>query len=322
MVDSETDLSFDGTRLLVTVWGQSEITDVQSGQVIATWDDGLYTSYYVLSPYGTQVIHKTGSRIVIFNVASRSSNCNNPLIKSIAPCPTTRQLLFLLSDNTLHLAAVDMCSKPIVLHGAISPAVFSPDGSMIISAYPDHTLQLWHSKDATCFGKPLLGHTTAITAVAFSPNGINVISASRDGTIRIWNTSPKGEELVRIAAYSDIWSISLSPDESKIICISEKGAVQLVDARTGSAISRPSTYNWCWAEFLPDARAIICTSICGQTSLIDSQTGQIIEHQNRRFSEDAAIWITEVVFSPMKTDFLYISRDHTIKFSDKPMHSS
>ena len=312
------DLSFDGTRFLVIRDGKSAVMDLQSGQVIATWDWSPFSSD-VLSSDGTRVIRKEQSSIIIFNVASCSSNHNAPLIKSIAPSPTARQLLLLLSDNTLHLV-VDMPSKPtVVLHSAISPAAFSPDGSIIISAYPNHALQLWHSKDATHFGKPLLGHTMAITAVAFSPNGSKVISASHDGTIRIWNSPPEGKELVHIAAYSDIRAISLSPDESKIICVSRIGVIQLVDTHMGSAISRPSTYDWRWAECLPNGREIICISAYGQFSSIDTQTGQIIEHPNRKIIKDAAIGIGEAVFSPTKTDFLCISRVDTIKFSDQPM---
>ena len=273
------DLSFDGTRLLVAGYNQStEVIDVQSGQVIATWG-GMAAFSDVLSSDGTQVIQPGyGSSIMIFDVASRSSNHNIPFIKSIVPSPTSSRLLILLSDNTLHLVKVDISSKPVVLHGAISPAAFSPDGSLIISASHNHMLQIWHAKDATRFGKPLLGHKKVVTAVAFSPNGSNVVSASHDGTIRIWNASLKGKELVQVTAYSDIRSISLSPDQSTIICISRTGAVQLVDARMGSAISRPLTYDWRWAVLLPDSREIICISAYGQTSSIDSWTHQIIEH--------------------------------------------
>jgi len=50
---NDVDLSFDGTRLLVVGYTKSEVMDVQSGQVIATWGDT--SSYFgpVISPDGT-----------------------------------------------------------------------------------------------------------------------------------------------------------------------------------------------------------------------------------------------------------------------------
>jgi WD40 repeat protein len=102
--------------------------------------------------------------ITIFNVNSLSLNDSDGThLASVTPSPTGHQLLFTHSDNTLQLKVDSSSTEPIVLEGAILPAAFSPKGSMIVSAYLDHTLQLWGTKDAKAIGKSLVGHRKRIT---------------------------------------------------------------------------------------------------------------------------------------------------------------
>ena len=300
-------LSFDETRLLV--WGiqHFEVLDVASGTVVAVATDSR--GWGLISSDGNRVIKEYGE-ITIFDVTSLSANHRNvSRLASITPSPTGPQLLFTYSDNSLSLA-VDI-SFTAILSGARSPAAFSSDGSTIVSVYMDHTLQLWHSKDASLMGNALWGHQKPITAVAFSPTGDRLISASQDCTIRIWAPSGGGE-LLCLQAYSDIWSISLSPDESRIICVSAIGAVQTLNANSGVVISHPSRYNWRWAEFLPDGKTIICVSDDGHSRSVDSQTGQITEHATLRSTRE----FNSLNFSPTVTHFISINRTDTIEFSN------
>jgi WD40 repeat protein len=299
-------LSFDETRLLV--WGarRFEVLDMPSGKVVAAATDVLDRG--LISSDGNRVIRRSGT-IEIFDVTSLSAHRNVSCLASVTPSPTCQQLLFTYSDNSLSLA-VDI-SFTAILSGARSPAAFSSDGSTIVSAYMDHTLQLWDSKDASLMGNALRGHQKPITAVAFSPTGDRLISASQDYTIRIWAPSGAGE-LLRLQAYSDIWWISLSLDESGIICVSKDGAVQTLNANTGAVITHPSRYNWRWAEFLSDGKTIICVSDGGQSRSVDSQTGQITKHSTLRCTRK----FNSVNFSPTTAHFISINRADTIQFSN------
>jgi WD40 repeat protein len=208
---------------------------------------------------------------------------------------------------------VDISStKPVVLKGARSPAAFSPEGSMIVSAYLDHTLQLWGTKDAKAIGKSLVGHEKGITAIAFSPTGSRLISASDDCTIRIWSSTSESGELLLLQAYTDIQLICMSSDESRIICVSRDNIVQTLNANTGIAISQPSRSIWNWAEFSPGGSEITRISTDGQSRSTECQTGQITEHS----PADSAQRITEGIFSPDKTRFISISKHDFIDFSE------
>jgi WD40 repeat protein len=308
-------LSFDETRLLIWGGGCFEVLDMPSGTVVAAATETLIGGF--ISSDGNRVIRRDLNEIAIFDVTSLSDNHRNvSRLVSVTPSPTGQQLLFTHSDNSLSLA-VDI-SFTGILSGARSPAAFSSDGSTIVSAHMDHTLQLWHSKDASLMGNALRGHQKPITAVAFSPTGDRLISASQDCTIRIWAPSGAGE-LLRLQAYSDILSISLSSDQSRIICVSEIGAVRTLNANTGLVITHTSRYNWRWAEFLPDGKTAICVSDNGQSRLVDSQTGQITEHSTLRRTRgfnSVNLEFNSVNFSPTATHFISINRADTIEFSN------
>ena len=311
-------LSFDGTRLVIWNFNNVEVLDIQSGDVINI-PTGASKRGCFISPDGNRVIVDDRGSITIYDVALSSTSHNTPSIQSITPSPTARQLLVLLSDDTL-LLAVDIYSKPTALPDATSPAAFSPNGSQIVSASLENTLQLWNANDANPVGRRLQGHGEVITAVAFSPNGDRLISASFDGTICIWSATSHGQELLRMRAYSDIWAISLSADESRIICVSKLGIIQMMDACTGHAVSQPSIYNWCWADFSPDTNKIICVSSNGHSRSIDSQTGQVTQCGIGDTYKIRSEKITQVVFSSTKTHFVSISKCDTIGFSDRPTH--
>jgi WD40 repeat protein len=73
--------------------------------------------------------------------------------------------------NYCHLSATD----------EVRGAVFSPDGTTVLTASADGTARLWD----VVTGKELLrleGHTEAVNRAAFSPDGKYIVTASWDGT--------------------------------------------------------------------------------------------------------------------------------------------
>ena len=69
--------------------------------------------------------------------------------------------------------------------GAVTEAVFSPDGSRLATASNDGTIRLWDRAG----GEQLLvlrGHDGPVVSVGFSPDGRRLASAGVDGTVRVW----------------------------------------------------------------------------------------------------------------------------------------
>jgi WD40 repeat protein len=241
-----------------------------------------------------------------------SSHSYDISIASVVPSPANRQLLFAMSDSTLQFVMDISSNNSIVLDGARLPAAFSPEGSTIVSAYMDHALQLWDTKDGKAIGKPLKGHRKVVTAIAFSPTGSRLISASDDNTIRIWSSTSGGGELLQLQAYSDIRSISWSSDESSIVCVSEHGTIRRLHVSTGIPICQTAPSTWHWAEVLPGAKEIFCVSGDGRNRLVEFQTGRVTKHSTSLPTQR----ITDVVFSPQRTHFISISETDFVDFSD------
>ncbi len=76
----------------------------------------------------------------------------------------------------------------------VESAVFSPDGSHILTASGDGTARLW-DRD----GKPLAtleGHTDQVRSAVFSPDGSRILTASDDKTARLWEAFPDAQQLI------------------------------------------------------------------------------------------------------------------------------
>jgi WD40 repeat protein len=315
------ELSRDETRLVVwTRDGSFRVLDVQCAKVIAPvtrgnlWD----CNWCAMSFDGTSIVRYDGWEVTVFDVnLLPAPHCGDDHIISITSSPTGEQLLFTFSNNNLWLSDANAnmdVSFSFLLDGARPPAAFSIDGSTVVSAAcTDHTLLLWNSKNGEKTGKPLQGHHSTVTAVAFSP-GCRLISASAGGTIFIWDVSSGvGDLLQAQISFDVIQLISLSRDESRIICTSESGVIQTLDAKTGVAISSPSVHDdWHWAAFSPDGNRITSLSKGGRWRSIDGWMGRIIEDSILRHTQG----IQEAAFSPNRMHFISACTSDTIDFSD------
>ena len=74
------------------------------------------------------------------------------------------------------LARMPWQGTPLFGHtDRVNSAVFSPDGSRILTASSDNTARLWRS-DGT-FITTLSGHTDKLTSPNFSPDGTQILTA-------------------------------------------------------------------------------------------------------------------------------------------------
>jgi WD domain, G-beta repeat len=161
-----------------------------------------------------------------------------------------------VTEQTLRDAIDVVPWRPIVLSGhtsSVRSAVFSPDGTRILTASADHTARLWDTR-----GQPttiLKGHTAAITSAMFSPDGSRILTASDDDTVRLWDSS--GQPIAILKGHTAaITSAMFSPDGTRILTASADHTVQLWDVAGTRLVTLSGHTNVVWsAVFSPTAPA-------------------------------------------------------------------
>ena len=122
----------------------------------------------------------------------------------------------------------------------VNAIAVSPNGSLVVSASDDHTIQFWSTATGAAIGEPLQGHTNWVMATAFSPDGTCIVSGSQDNTVRLWSTKSFvaiGEALS--GHENDVTSVAFSLDGTRVASGSRDKTIRLWDISTGSQIGAP-----------------------------------------------------------------------------------
>ncbi|MEZ4512949.1 MAG: protein kinase [Chloroflexota bacterium] len=108
--------------------------------------------------------------------------------------------------------------------GVLLQAVFSPDGSHLLTTSADGTAQLWSSDGLLL--ETLAGHEDEVVNGRFSPDGTLIVTASADGTARLWDRN--GNPLATLSGHADALIDALfTPDGQNIVTASADGTAQL-----------------------------------------------------------------------------------------------
>ena len=155
-------------------------------------------------------------------------------------------------------------------HGdALASALFSPDGTQILTGSIDRTARLW----PTSGGPPRIfaGHDLAVITAVFSPDGSRIVTGSFDRTVRVWNLDGRGEPRIldghgaTAAAGSRAGGGAFSPDGAWIVTYSDDKTIRwwpVDDAGDIAApviIKAPGLDAWS-ASFTPDGSRLVTSS--------------------------------------------------------------
>jgi WD40 repeat protein/serine/threonine protein kinase len=153
-------------------------------------------------------------------------------------------------------------------------AVYSPDGSRIVTASNDKTARIW---DALT-GAPLAvlsGHGGSVYNAAYSPDGAHIVTASTDKTARIWDART-GQQLAVLSGHGDeVSSAFYSSDGTRIVTSSFDKTARIWDARTGVQLAVLSGHGSLVydAAYSPDGTHIVTASDDKTARIWDARTG-------------------------------------------------
>jgi WD40 repeat protein len=196
----------------------------------------------------------------------------------------------------------------------VHTAVFSPDGTRVVTASEDKTARLWDANTGQPIGQPMQ-HDESVTSASFSPDGTRVVTASSDGTARLWNANtgqPIGQPMHHDGAVN---SAGFSPDGTRVVTASADKTARLWDAHTGQPVGNSLQLDGSanTACFSPNGTRIV--TACGTADdkmscaqVWDARTGQPVGQPMRH--DDAVI---SACFSPDGGLVLTASYDDTAR---------
>ncbi|CUA69774.1 Cilia-and flagella-associated protein 52 [Rhizoctonia solani] len=115
----------------------------------------------------------------------------------------------------------------------IRTAVFSADGSFIISGDDNGSIGYWDAYRGNLISRKPSQHSAQINSVAISSDGTRFVSASKDGSVYVWSTETQQTILGPIGDRKDCKQAVLSPNDQFIASHGALNEICLWDAGTG-----------------------------------------------------------------------------------------
>ena len=184
----------------------------------------------------------------------------------------------------------------------VKSAVFSPDGTRIVTASWDDTARVW-DLDGTLLAT--LSHGSGVDSAVFSPDGIRIVTASLDGTAKVWDVG--GGLLATLNHDGWVVSAAFSSDGNTIVTASwdDTARVWDLDGTLLATLSHDDNVNA--AGFSLDGTRIV-TASSDDTAKVWSLDGDLLATL-----EGHSFVVSSAVFSPDGTRVVTASPDGTAR---------
>ena len=187
-------------------------------------------------------------------------------------------LIFTLLLTSLSLQAQDLkLGIPVGHTDVVGSAVFSPDGTKVLTRSWDKTARLWDVNSGKLI-HTLEGHEAEVYSAVFSPDGSKILTSGK--TVKLWDSC--NGKLIRtfinwhINREQDIYAAIFSPDGSKILTHSFRYAC-LFNSSSGELIWMTENSDQIGsAAFSPNGRKIVIASWDNVISILSIRSGKTI----------------------------------------------
>lgn len=155
---------------------------------------------------------------------------------------------------------------------SLRSTMFSADGKDLLYLSGHDVLQIKDSKTNSCIAE-YIGHTGRIIFAMFSPTGHLIATASEDGTLRIWDRATRQCIVVYDYDTEKDRVVDFSPDCSRIIMISHRTLIHLLDTdKLGArSIHYPYTESLASLCFSPNSKNLVSIHTSGVMKVWDDR---------------------------------------------------
>ncbi|HTV28135.1 MAG TPA: TIR domain-containing protein [Xanthobacteraceae bacterium] len=221
-----------------------------------------------------------------------------------------RPLLYpAVTDLTAARASSRLAARLIGHSGSVSAAVWSPDGTRIVTGSDDSTVRVWDGRSGAQL-KVLQGQKSKIINAIWSPDGTRVAASSEGGMALVWNAKT-GVKLFELQGHG---VVEWSPDGTRIVV-----GGRVYDASTGAPLiklqGKIGLVSAAGSAWSPDSKRIVTGSDNDATAdtsyVLDATTGaQIATLKGHTKMVLGGVW------SPDGTQIVTASFDGTARVWD------
>lgn len=197
--------------------------------------------------------------------------------------------------------------KVLVTGGLILRAIFSPDGSSLLTCDKDDEARLWNLATDQFLSLP---HKKAVHGGAFSSDGKKILTGGEEKSLRLWNALTGEESGKPIQTGLDITKSLLSPDGEKMAALGLNGSFKLyLPDKNGSKPLVKVDKGVKSAVFSADSRTLLL--VVGSTATqYDAETGQVL------FNLKHGVGLSGAILSPDNKTAATLGGDGNIRLWD------
>jgi len=163
--------------------------------------------------------------------------------------------------------------RRLIHDDTLSRIQLSPNGTTLLTASGEETLQLWDIQKSVTRIKELKIKQN-VWAIAFSPDGTRVLMGRGDNTAQLMDTSTGELTAPQLTHEQTILAVSFSPDGTKVCTGGADSTARLWDAHTGKMLLQPLEHSGSVSlvRFSSDSNTVM-TFADGTIRLWDTNTG-------------------------------------------------
>ena len=251
--------SADGTRILTASQDNTvRVWDAKCGRQISilSTHQEIRRGDAAFSPDTTRLLTISSDVVQVWDATTgieiSALNGHSAFVTSAVFSADGTRILTASQDATVRLwdassgeQIVELCGHELVLHDReypegvlcrVNTAVFSVDGTLIVTASQDRTARVWDASTGKEKGV-LRGHESEVVSAVFSADGTRILTASWDDTFRLWDATTA----TQISAHRahEVHGLAIfSPDGRRVLLCCGDGTVRVADAITGKQITQ------------------------------------------------------------------------------------